>query len=612
MRLAIYDQINQRMQHALKLTCFLIGWSAVLFYAGTLQGAADSPPVLQPPVSQFSACDLIHPVFAPQAMVVSTEAHATDVGLAILQQGGNAVDAAVAMGFTLAVTFPEAGNLGGGGFMLIDLPDQKETVAIDFRETAPQKAHRDLYLDEHGQVDQERAQFSHQSVGIPGTVAGLLLAHTKYGRLTRQEVIKPIQLAEQGFIVSPALAHSLHKAHAQLARWPSSQAIFFTSANTPYLAGEWLIQRDLAKSLKQISEQGAYAFYEGTTAEQFVADMEAHEGLITRADLKGYTAILRQPLQGHYRDYQIVTMPPPSSGGAHLIQLLNILEHFPIEKLGHNSAATIHYLAEAMKMAYADRSEYLGDPDHVRIPLEGLLAKSYANQRMQEIDPNRARSATQIHPGHPNAHPHSPNSIQPSTPHSIESPQTTHYSVVDPAGYAVAVTYTLNFAYGSGIVAAGTGILLNNQMADFSAKPGIPNTYGLIGGTANAIAPGKRPLSSMTPTFVFKNEQLFLITGSPGGSRIITTVLQIILNVIDHTMNIAEATIAPRIHHQWLPDTLFMEKGISVDTQQLLIAKGHSLRLQDAMGSTQSILRCAMGWCGAADPRYGEPKVAGY
>jgi gamma-glutamyltranspeptidase/glutathione hydrolase len=542
--------------------------------------------------------DRIHPVMARHAMVVSQEALASQVGAMILQQGGNAVDAAVAVGFALAVTLPQAGNLGGGGFMLVYDNIEKRTAAIDFREMAPAAISRNFYLNDKGEVDESRIRHSHQAAGVPGTVAGLAIAHGRYGRLPWPNLLMPaIRLAEQGLIVSPELAQSLQEARKQMAPWPASMRIFFKADGAAYPVGETLIQSDLAATLKLIAEQGPPAFYQGDIARRLVADMKAHNGLITLDDLKNYRAVIREPVRGSYRGYDIVSMPPPSSGGVHLVQLLNMLESWPLAELGANSAATVHRLAEAMKLAYADRSEYLGDPDFVKVPVAGLTAKAYARELVARIDLNRARPAAEIKPGQPQRH---------------ESDQTTHYSVIDRDGNAVAVTYTLNFGYGSGIVAAGTGILLNNEMDDFAAKPGTPNAYGLIGDDANAVGPGKRPLSSMSPTIVLKDGQPVLVTGSPGGSRIITTVLQTVSNVIDHQMNIAEATLSPRLHHQWLPDELRLEEGFSPDTVQLLRTWGHKVVVKDAMGDTQSIVRTPDGLYGFSDTRRPGGLAVGY
>jgi len=571
---------------------FRMALAAVLWFCFAASGAAfaDTP--------IFSQRDIIHPVFARHGMVATQEAMATRVGLEILQRGGNAVDAAVAVGFALAVTLPQAGNLGGGGFMMVYDAKTRATVAIDFRETAPARASRDMFLDAQGDADPQQSRFSYRAVAVPGTVAGLALALARYGTLPLQDVVAPaVKLAEEGIPVSEDLSLSLQRARERLAVWPESLKTFFKPDGSPYQPGDRLIQRDLAASLKAIAEQGSAAFYNRDIARKIAADMATNGGLITLEDLKNYRPVVREPVRGRYRGYEIASMPPPSSGGVHLVQLLNMVEHYPIAELGPNSAATIHRLAEAMKLAYADRSEYLGDPDFVTVPQQGLTAKAYAAALVNRIDLEKATPAPQIKPGNPAP---------------CESDQTTHYSVMDQQGNAVAVTYTINFSYGSGIVAAGAGILLNNEMDDFSAKPGVPNAYGLIGGAANAVVPGKRPLSSMTPTLVFKDGKPLLATGSPGGSRIITTVLQVIMNVVDHGMNIAEATVAPRIHHQWLPDQLYVEEGLSPDTLRLLAAMGHQVTVSNAMGSTHSILRAETGLYGYSDTRSPDALTAGY
>ncbi len=546
----------------------------------------------------LSQMDLVHPVYGANGMVASQEAQATRIGLEILKRGGNAVDAGVAVGFALAVTLPRAGNLGGGGFMMIHHAESGETVALDYREKAPAAAHRDLYLDAAGEVDKQKARFSYHSVGVPGSVAGLALALKRFGTLRLAEVLAPaIRLAADGMVVSPDLAGSLRAREKRLSAWPASKAIFFKPNGGSYQAGERLVQADLAWSLGLIAEQGPEAFYEGPIGALIADDMAANGGLITGADLAAYRAVIRPPARGSYRGYAIASMPPPSSGGVHLIQILNILEGFPIGELGHNGAETIHLMAEAMKLAYADRSEYLGDPDFAEVPIEGLTAKAYADELRKLIDPTAARPADAIKPGRPLPY---------------ESNETTHFSVMDKAGNVVSNTYTINFSYGTGIVAAGTGILLNNEMDDFSSKPGVPNAYGLIGGAANAIEGGKRPLSSMTPTIVFRNGEPWLATGSPGGSRIITTTLQVIMNMIDHGMNVAAATAAPRVHHQWLPDELRIEQGLSPDTLALLKLKGQAIKLKNAMGNTQSILRTGEGFYGASDPRRPGALTLGY
>ena len=573
-----------------------LGW-LLLLSIGVLPGCWLSSPALAE-LGLDHARARIHPVFARNGMVVAQEALASEAGLDILQQGGNAVDAAVTVGFALAVTLPQAGNLGGGGFLLAYDAAKQHSEAIDFRETAPAVANRDTYLNVQGEVDHPRLRHSHQAVGTPGTVAGLALAHARHGRLPWKTLVEPAIRLAGGFPVSRELAQSLQESRDWLASWPASMKVFFRADGSAYQPGDILAQPDLAAALRLIADQGPKAFYEGEIAQKLVTEMVAHQGLITLDDLKNYRAVVRIPVRGAYRGYEVVSMPPPSSGGVHLIQMLNILETGSLAESGPASAATIHRMAEAMKLAYADRSEHLGDPDFVKVPVAGLTSKAYAKELAAQIDPRRVRPSAEIKPGQPQRH---------------ESGQTTHYSVVDRDGNAVAVTYTLNLAYGSGIVAAGTGILLNNEMDDFAAKPGVPNAFGLIGGDANAVGSGKRPLSSMTPTLVFKDGQPVLITGSPGGSRIITTVLQIVLNVIDHRMNLAEATLAPRIHHQWLPDELRVEEGISPDTVRLLKELGHKVVISDAMGDTQSIVRTPEGRLyGFSDTRRGDGRAAGY
>ncbi|MEM7254260.1 MAG: gamma-glutamyltransferase [Pseudomonadota bacterium] len=573
-------------QHGLIRRWGLLGWLA----------AAPGASLAQSPI--YSPTDTVHPVYARAGMVATQEARATQVGVDILKGGGNAVDAGVAIGFALAVTLPRAGNLGGGGFMVLHHAQSDTTTAVDYREVAPKAATRDMFLNDEGEVDKRRARFSHLSVGVPGTPAGLLLALEKYGTLSREQVLAPaIAMAENGIEVTPSLAASLRFGLKRLSRWPSSRAIFLDDGGAAPAVGTTLRQLDLAKTLKRIAKEGAPGFYGGEVAERIATEMQRHGGLITTDDLANYQAKLRRPVRGQYRGFEIASMPPPSSGGVHLVQILNILEGFPIDYLGANSAETIHLMAETMKLAYADRSQYLGDPDHWEVPVKGLVSKRYADKLRASINRYRARSAKAIGPGNP-------------VPY--ESNETTHYSVMDKEGNALANTYTLNFSFGTGIVAAGTGVLLNNEMDDFSAKPGVPNAYGLIGGEANAIAPRKRPLSSMTPTLVFKDGKPFLATGSPGGSRIITTTLQIILNVIDHQMNIAAATAAPRVHHQWQPDYLRIEKGISPDTVRLLAEKGHDVRVKRAMGSVQSVMRGEEGFYGASDRRRPGALTLGY
>ena len=567
----------------------------LLFLAAAALAAA--PAFAQEPI--YSDMDRVHPVVAGQGMVASQEALATGIGVEILQAGGNAVDAAVAVGFALAVTLPQAGNLGGGGFMLVHMAERGETAAIDYREKAPATATRDMFLNAAGDADPELSRWSPLAIGVPGTVAGLAMALERYGTMELAEVVAPaIALAEGGVTVTPELSQSLKGSAEALKKWPSTARIFFKPDGAPYDPGDTLVQADLAKSLRLIAEEGPDAFYRGAIGERIADEMQRSGGLISMDDLGAYQAVVREPVREAYRGHEVVSMPPPSSGGTHIIQILNILEGFPIAALGAGSAETLHLMAEAMKRAYADRSEYLGDSDFVDVPVEALTGKAYAEALRAEIDRDLATPSATILSG----------DLAP-----YESDQTTHFSVVDKDGNAVSNTYTINFSYGMGLVAEGTGILLNNEMDDFSAKPGVPNAYGLVGGDANAVEPGKRPLSSMSPTLVLKDGAVVLATGSPGGSRIITTVLQVVMNVIDHGMNIAEASIAPRIHHQWLPDELRVEEGLSPDTIRLLQAKGHIVIVQPAMGSTQSIARRGDGMLfGASDPRRASALTAGY
>ncbi|MDH7796836.1 MULTISPECIES: gamma-glutamyltransferase [unclassified Beijerinckia] len=542
----------------------------------------------------------ILPALATHGMVASQEVKASRIGVDILRRGGNAVDAAVAVGFALAVTLPRAGNLGGGGFMMVHLAKQKKTIAIDYRETAPADTASDVFLDKEGEFVPERSQSSGLGVGVPGTVAGLALAHRKYGsgKLTLAQLIAPaIALARNGFIVEDDLADSLPQAARRLNRYASSRAIFLHPNGTPLGRGDRLVQRDLARTLQRIARQGEAGFYQGETAQKLIASIRERNGRMTLDDLKTYQVVEREPVRGTYRGHEIVSMPPPSSGGVHLIELLNILEAWPIGDYGHNSAQTVHLMAEAMKHAYADRSEFMGDPDFVKMPEKGLLSKAYAKQVREQISPDKAKPSIEI---------------KPANPQPYESDQTTHYSVVDKDGNAVSNTYTLNFSYGLGLVADGTGVLLNNELDDFAAKAGAMNAYGLLGGAANAPAPRKRPLSSMTPTFVFKDGELEIVTGSPGGSRIITIVLQVIMNIIDHRMNAAEATEAVRVHHQWQPDELRVERGLSIDTIKLLEAKGHNVRIGSTFGSAQTIYRAEGVLMGTSDTRQRGGGAVGY
>jgi gamma-glutamyltranspeptidase/glutathione hydrolase len=530
------------------------------------------------------------PAYGKAGMVVSPEALAGEIGLAILKEGGNAVDAAVATGFALAVTLPRAGNIGGGGFMLIHLAETNEQVFVDYRETAPAAATRDMFLKEDGSVDQSKAYFSHQAAGVPGTVAGLIHAQERFGKLTLKQVIQPaIDLAEKGFATPLALHMSLNARAERLAENAEAKRIYLQGGEAAPAPGTLLTQSDLASTLKRIRNKGADGFYKGETAELIAGDMAANGGLITTEDLAGYRALERPPVRGTFRDFEIVSVAPPSSGGVHVLQMLNILEPYPLESYGHNSAAYLHRVIESMKLAYADRSRYMGDPDQTVIPTAALISKEYGAERRKLIDAERAKTAEEIGPGNP-------------VP--TESPDTTHYSVADAEGNVVANTYTLNFSFGSHIVVPGTGILLNNEMDDFAAKAGDANAYGLVQGEANTIAPGRRPLSSMTPTIVFKDGQPWLAAGSPGGSLIITTVLQTLLNAMVFDMNIAAAVAAPRVHNQWMPDRTLVEPGISSDTQRILEDWGHSLSpTRRTIGRSNSLI-IDEGWMqGFADMR---------
>jgi len=546
-----------------------------------------------------------HPTVAENGMVTAQEIIAAEVGRDILAQGGNAVDAAVATGFALAVTFPAAGNLGGGGFMLVALAQSDEVIAIDFREMAPNEASRDMFLGEDGEVDNSKAQYSRLSAGVPGSVMGLLDALENYGTMSRKQVMVPaIRLANKGMPVSYGLAQGFASSKAYLSKDPSTLAYFYKPGGKLYQQGDRFKQRDLAKTLKRISKYGRAGFYAGKTADLLVAEMQQGGGLITHADLKNYRSVERKAVKGVYRGYEIYSMPPPSSGGVHVVQMLNILEGYDLRALEHNSADYLHLLIEAMRRAYADRSKYLGDPDFFDVPVGKLTDKSYAARLRGTIDRDKASRSEDILPGR----------------HLVkESPATTHYSVMDKWGNAVSVTTTLNFSFGSGYSVDGAGFLLNNEMDDFSSKPGTPNGFGLIGGVANKIEPGKRPLSSMTPVIIKKDGNPYFVTGSPGGSTIITVVLQNILNIIDFDMNAMEAVTTPRIHHQWLPDIVITEPGISADTVRILEERGFNFS-KDAQGKYKrttlgraNAIKQKRGYLyGAADPRSPTSGAAGH
>jgi gamma-glutamyltranspeptidase/glutathione hydrolase len=535
------------------------------------------------------------PVRARHGMVVADEPLATDVGVAVLQSGGNAVDAAVAVGFALAVTHPFAGNLGGGGFMLVRFADGRSTF-IDFRERAPEKASRDMYLDAQGNATRESLD-GWRSVGVPGSVRGFELAQSKYGNKKWAELIAPaIALASKGFPLSYKASEGLRGAR-NLSGDAESKRIF-QRGGAFYEAGDVLLQPELAATLQRIAVGGAREFYEGETGRRLAAEMARHGGLITLSDLQQYRAVERTPLTGKYRGLDIVTAPLPSSGGIGILQMLGMLEGSGYEKSGAGSAASIHYTAEVMRRYFADRSLYLGDSDFVKVPVKGLLDPAYLRERRAAIDRDRATPSDQVNPGKPAGR---------------EGTETTHYSIIDAAGNAVAVTYTLNNGYGSGITVPGLGFLLNDEMDDFTAKPNSPNLYGLVQGEANAIQPGKRPLSAMSPTIVVREGKPFLVLGAPGGPRIVTAVLQVLLNVIDFRMNVQDAVDAPRFHHQWKPDKLYLEPGISPDTVAILEDMGHQLDYSPGivLARVNAILSDG-GWLqGAADSRW-VGKAAGY
>jgi gamma-glutamyltranspeptidase/glutathione hydrolase len=540
------------------------------------------------------------PVRAHHAIVGSTSVHASQAGVDILKLGGNAVDAAVAVGFALAVTHPQAGNLGGGGFMVIRFAEGRATT-IDYRETAPALATRDMFLGPDGEPIPDRSQVGPLAAGVPGSVAGLAYAQAKYGKLKLPEVLAPaIRLAADGFEVSAALERSLSDADTmtRLGHFPESVRVF-TRNGTPYAEGDVLKQPDLAKTLRLIAERGTDGFYRGPVASLIEAEMQRTGGLIRKGDLEAYKPVEREPLRGTYRGHDIIAMPPASSGGIALVQALNILEGLPIAESGHNSSASIHLVAEATRRVYADRSEWLGDPAFFKVPVSGLISKEYAAKLRQTIDPDRATASSAVKPG---------------TPQTYESAETTHYSVVDEAGTAVSTTTTINGSYGNGQVVTGAGFLLNNEMDDFSAKPGAPNMFGMVGGAANAIEPRKRMLSSMTPTIVVRDGKTLLVAGSPGGPRIITTVLQVLLNVIDHRMDVQEAVDAPRFHHQWLPDELRIERqGFPLDVRRAVEARGHAIVERADMGDVHAIWidpKTGVRY-GASDPRM-DGKTLGY
>jgi len=538
------------------------------------------------------------PVRAKHGMVSTAQPDATDAGVEILKAGGNAVDAAVATAFALAVTYPTAGNIGGGGFMIIRMNDGR-AAAVDYRETAPSKASKTMFLDERGHPIPDAPKTGHRSVGVPGTVAGMALALEKFGTKPLKDVLAPaIRLAAEGFPVSRGLAQQLRSGQARFSRYEETKRIFLRGGRF-YEEGEMLRQPELAEVLRRIAANGPAGFYTGRTAQLLANEMSANGGLISLGDLKNYKAVLRDPVRGTYRGYELISMPPVSSGGFLLLQMLGMLERYDIAGAGHNSSASCHLLVEAMKRAFADRAAYFGDPAFVKVPLAALLSPAYIARRAASIQPDRATPSEQLGEGQPTA----------------ESNDTTHFSVVDSTGNAVSNTYTLRDGYGSGIVVKGAGFFLNNVMDEFAAKAGAPNAFGYPAGEVNTIAPGKRPVSSQTPTIASKDGKLAFVAGTPGGTTIPNTVLQVVINLIDHKMNIQEAVDAPRIHHQWLPDSIRMERhGLAKDVIKALEAKGHKFATTEpsAIGQVHAIAVDSTGTrLGASDSR-STGKAAGY
>lgn len=575
-----------------------------LHWTPTLRAAVSAALVLAGASASHAASQA--PVAAEHGMVVSAQHLATKVGVDVLKRGGNAVDAAVAVGYALAVVYPAAGNLGGGGFMTVQLADGRKTF-LDFREKAPLAATANMYLDKDGNVIKGLSTNGHLAVGVPGTVSGMEYAREKYGTMKRADLIAPsIQLADKGFALEQGDIDMLRTSTNDFKKDPVSGAIFLNKGE-PFAVGQKLVQKDLAKTLRAVSAKGVDGFYKGPVGAAIVASSQAGKGIITQADLDQYKTRELAPVECDYRGYRVVSAPPPSSGGVIICEMLNILEGYPLKDLGFRSAEAVHYQIEAMRHAYVDRNSYLGDPDFVKNPLDRLLDKGYAEKIRAAIDPKKAGVSKDIKPG--------------VAPH--EGSNTTHYSIIDQQGNAVSVTYTLNDWFGAKVTADKTGVLLNNEMDDFTAKIGVPNMYGLVQGEANAIAPGKRPLSSMSPTIVSKDGKPVFVVGTPGGSRIITAVLHTILNVVDYGMNVQEAVDAPRFHQQWLPDVTNVETfAISPDTRKILTDMGHNLGVPQPANHMAAIIVGAPSlggkpvganrFYGANDPRRNTGLAAGY
>lgn len=538
----------------------------------------------------LTSSNFANEVRSTKGIVSSRSEFASNAGVQALAAGGNAIDASVAAAFTLAVTYPAAGNLGGGGFMVIRLSDGS-VFALDHREMAPSKSHRDMFLDDEGEYDPDKSLRSRMASGVPGSVAGLLSAHARFGKLKREQVLaEAIRLAENGFTLPTDIARQLSGRKEQWLRSEGSADVFLQPDGSTYEAGETFVQKDLATTLRRIAQHGAKGFYEGETADLIVAEMQRGIGLITHEDLKNYAAKWRVPVKGSYRSYEIYSMPPPSSGGVLLVQMLNMLETYDVRKLGFAQTETMHLMSEVERRAYADRAIHLGDSDFYPVPIEQLIDKEYATQRLKDFSPKQATQSKIVVAGEL----------------AEENPETTHLSVIDGEGNAVALTTTLNSGYGSGYVVQGAGFLLNNEMDDFSAKPGVANQFGLVGAEANAIEPRKRMLSSMTPTIVVgKDESMILATGTPGGSTIITTVLQVIVNVIDHEMTLIDAVASPRFHHQWLPDRITLEaEDFSEQVKDKLKNLGHKLVNRCQIGDVNAVLLRNGKLVGVSDPRH--------
>lgn len=562
----------------------------VILAAALSVACVAAQPAIQSRAAIAPSQSVHYPVYSKTGMVASQEMTASRIGARVLAEGGNAVDAAVATAFALAVVLPRAGNIGGGGFMLYYDAESGDATAIDYREMAPLTAHRDMFLDAEGNADPVASRFSHKSAGVPGTVAGLWLAHQEHGRLPWKRLVQPaVDLAREGYILPKGSADLLVEYKERLCKFQTTCEYFFKQGGEPYDFGDRFVQADLAHTLQLIADNGPDPFYRGEIADKIVAEMQAHGGLIDKASLAAYEPVVREPMRGHYRGYEIVSMPPPSSGGVHILQILNILEHFPVAEMEWGSADKVHLLAEVMRLAFADRSKHLGDPDFYPVPVDWLVSEDYAAELAASIDMTKARASSDVSPG-----------VAPPD----ESPDTTHFAIIDTEGNVVSNTYTLNLNFGSGVSVAGAGFLLNNEMDDFVSKPGVPNAYGLLGDEANAVEARKRPLSSMSPVIVFDDGEPWFATGSPGGPRIISTMVQMIVNIIDHGMNIAEATHRPRMHHQWYPDVLLLERGYSPDTRRLLEARGHKVVTPNSIWtSAQSVAFRDGLYQGAADPR---------